>query len=76
MEWYTDAIKRAASVAVMTSDASGCWGCGATLVHAKVGGSHFGMQYHSEGGVPIVIMAALWGPTWRGKNVLQWNPAF
>ena len=41
------AIKGAAPAAVMTSDASGGWGCGAYagphLVHTKVGGSHFRM---------------------------------
>ena len=67
-------LKGAAPVAVMTSDASGGWGCGAYA------GPHWFMlkwvgpisECHItvKEMVLIVIAAALWGPTWCGKIVL------
>ena len=60
--------------AVLTSDASGNWGCGA------YSGPHWFMlpwtgsiaDYHItvKELIPIVIVGAVWGSTWRGSTVL------
>ena len=60
--------------AVLTSDASGNWGCGA------YSGPHWFMlpwtgsiaDYHItvKELIPIVIAGAVWGSTWRGSTVL------
>ena len=59
---------------VMTSDASGRWGCG-----AYSGGDWFmlpwtsTMQEHHitvKELAPIVVAAVEWGPRWRGKTIL------
>ena len=59
---------------VVTSDASGSWGCGAFS-----GSQWFQLQWNSalEGShitlkelVPIVLAAAIWGKQWIGKTVL------
>ena len=60
----------------VTSDASGSWGCGAF----REGGTAWfqfqwplgweGVNIATKELFPIVEAAALWGPTWRGKQVL------
>ena len=58
---------------LLTSDASGTWGCGA--LH---GNSWFQLQWPESWAsvtiapkelVPIVVAATLWGPQWAGKHV-------
>ena len=68
------AIKGAAPAAVLTSDTSGGWGCvayaGPHLFMLKWAGHISECHITLKEMVPIVIVAALWGPTWRGKSVL------
>ena len=67
------AVSRVAPKAWITSDASGSWGCG-----AFAGQAWFQLKWveqlqgHSitvKELIPIVIAAAVWGPTWRGSSV-------
>ena len=60
--------------AVLTSDASGGWGCGAFTS----GGKWFQLQWPDSWGpihitvkelVPIVVACALWGASWKGTTV-------
>ena len=62
---------------VMTSDASGSWGCGAfnSLLKAE----WFQLQWPDSWSsihitakemVPIIIAAAIWGRKWQGKAIL------
>ena len=68
------AIKGAAPAAVMTSDASGGWGCGAYAgphwFILKWAGPISECHITVKEMVPIVIAAALWAPSWHGKNVI------
>ena len=59
---------------IVTSDASGSWGCGAYSLS-----SWFQYQWHPDISdqhitvkelLPIVIAAAIWGPTWENKSIL------
>ena len=60
--------------AVLTSDASGGWGCGAFTSRGK----WFQLQWPESWEsvhitvkelAPIVVACAIWGPEWRGKTV-------
>ena len=80
------AINKARPGAVLTSDASGSWGCRAWC------GSHWfqvewkGLGTTADYGItakellPIVVAAAVWGREWQGTTILarcdnwQWSP--
>ena len=67
-------LNRSSPVAVITSDASGSWGCGAFcgLEWFQLRWSYY--LEHSHISVkeltPIVIAAAMWGKKWFGQSVL------
>lgn len=70
----THVLNRSAPGAVVTSDASGQWGCG-----AYSGPNWFVLEWAGPISdfhitvkelVPIVVAGALWGPTWQGTTVL------
>ena len=61
--------------AVVTSDASGTWGCGAFTSQ----GSWFQLQWPSEWSsihitvkelLPIIVACAVWGKQWQGQTVM------
>lgn len=62
-----------AATTLMTSDASGSWGCGATYANLW-----FQVEWPADWSsdstapkelVPIAIATALWGPQWAGMRV-------
>ena len=60
---------------VMTSDASGSWGCGAYLssgewFQLELPSSWDGIHITMKELLPIVIGAAVWGSQWKGVSVL------
>ncbi len=59
---------------VLTSDASGSWGCGAYSQAAwfQYQWSAATTEYHitAKELLPIVIAAAIWGKAWAGKSIL------
>ena len=60
---------------VMTSDASGSWGCGAYLssgewFQLELSSSWDGIHITMKELFPIVIGAAVWGSQWKGVSVL------
>ena len=58
---------------VLTSDASGSWGCGAfsasNWFQLQWGGQITSCHITTKELVPIVIAAAVWGPNWKGLTV-------
>ena len=67
-------VTRSLPVEVLTSDASGSWGCGAFTVS----GEWFQFQWPSSWAsvhitvkelLPIVVACAVWGVSWHGKTV-------
>ena len=56
------------------SDASGSWGCGATWqdrwIQAKWDGQWPGVHITSKELLPVILAVAIWGPWWRGEQVL------
>ncbi len=68
------AVKGVTPTVVVTSDASGNWGCGAysgpSWFMLKWAGPNSDCHITVKEMVPIVISAAIWGPLWRGINVL------
>ena len=66
-------LKVEKATTVITSDASGGWGCGAYTDNkwfmlqwgVAVANSHITVKEL----IPIVIAAAIWGPEWRGQTV-------
>ena len=67
-------LYRSPPAAVLTSDASGGWGCGTFTS----GGKWFQLQWPDSWGpihitvkelVPIVVTCALWGASWKGTTV-------
>ena len=70
-----DGMVRGTPAAVLTSDASGGWGCGAFSSM----GEWLQLQWPESWGrvhitvkelAPIVVACAIWGPLWRGKTIL------
>ena len=75
MMWHVD---RARPEVVLTSDASGSWGCSAWLESRW-----FQLQWQGLGEtanyeimvkelLPIVVAVACWGKEWQGKAVVAW----
>ena len=67
-------VQEAPPAAVVTSDASGNWGCGAycgtNWFMLEWLGLFSGCHITVEELVPIVVAAMVWGPSWRGKTIL------
>ena len=66
-------VKDTTPAALVTSDASGGWGCGAysgtSWFMLKWAGSIIDSQITVKEMVPVVIAATIWGPVWQGKTV-------
>ena len=67
-------LNRSAPAAVVTSDASGQWRCGASSgpnwFILEWAGPISDIHITVKELVPIVVAGALWGPTWQGATVL------
>ena len=67
-------VQEAPPAAVVTSDASGNWGCGAycgtNWFMLEWSGLFSGCHITVKELVPIVVAATVWGPSWRGKTIL------
>lgn len=64
------ALEEVSPSVVLTSDASGAWGCGAYWV--QDGSSSPGLVHlvpHSHKGIPVVMAEALWGRFWSWQIV-------
>ena len=68
------AVNKANPQVILTSDASGSWGCGAFAgsewFQLKWAGHITSSHIAVKEMVPIVIAAAVWGPQWKGKTVM------
>ena len=66
-------VRKANPDCVLTSDASGSWGCGAFVgpkwFQVKWSGPVTGCHITVKELAPIVIAAAVWGPDWRGSSI-------
>ena len=66
-------VRKAKPDDVLTSDASGSWGCGAFVgpkwFQVKWSGPITGCHITVKELAPIVIAAAVWGPDWRGSTI-------
>jgi len=67
-------LNKQSSAAIITSDASGSWGCGAVCGKEWFHLSWDGMLSHSHITVkeltPVVIAVAVWGQKWKGESLL------
>lgn len=67
------AINKAQPAALVTSDASGSWGCGAfsgaKWFQLKWVGPIVDYHITVKELVPVVLAAAMWGAGWRGKTI-------
>ena len=67
-------LARSSTVTVLTSDASGSWGCGAfessgNWFQIPWRGSLEGVHITVKELLPVVVACALWGSHWRGMTV-------
>ena len=67
-------LNKQSPAAIITSDASGSWGCGAVCGKEWFHLSWDGMLSHSHITVkeltPVVIAVAVWGQRWKGESLL------
>ena len=67
-------VQEAPPAAVVTSDASGNWGCGAycgtNWFMLEWSGLFSGCHITVKELVPSVVATTVWGPSWRGKTIL------
>ena len=67
------AVNKANPQVTLTSDASGSWGCGtfasSEWFQLKRAGHITSSHIAVKEMVPIIIVAVVWGPQWKGKTI-------